>query len=81
MNHKNKVISIISALSVVPENEIALEDDFAEIGIDSLKKVELIITIEDELDIKFDDGELDPNKLITVKNILELAGKYVATGA
>ena len=81
MNHKNKVISIISALSVVPENEIALEDDFADIGIDSLKKVELIITIEDELDIKFDDGELDPNKLITVKSILELAGKYVATGA
>ena len=67
-------------LSAVPEDEIELEDNLVDIGIDSLKKVELIIKLENELNIKFDDGELDPNKLITVKSILELAGKYVVAG-
>ena len=80
MNHKNKVLSIIAKLSVLSGREIDLEDRLTNIGIDSLKIVELIITVENELNIKFDDGELDPSKLIAVKNILELTEKYVLAG-
>ena len=80
MNHKDKVLNIISELSVLSENEINLEDKFADIGIDSLKMVELIISLEDGLNIKFDDGELNPNNLTSVKNIMELTEKYVFAG-
>jgi len=61
-------------------SEIDTKDSLSEIGIDSLKKVELIINLEDELNIKFDDGDLDPGKLVTVKNILELTEKYILAG-
>jgi len=80
MNHKNKVLNIISELSVLSNSEIDLEDKFTDIGIDSLKIVELIIKLEEELNIKFDDGELDPSKLIAVKNVLELTEKYLLAG-
>jgi len=76
LNHKNKIINTISKLSVLSDSEINLEDKFTDIGIDSLKIVELIIKLEEDLNIKFDDVELDPSKLIVVKNILELTEKY-----
>jgi len=80
MNHKNKVLNIISELSALSDKDIDLEDKLSEIGIDSLKSVELIIKLEEELNIRFDDGELDPSKLVTVKNILELTEKYILAG-
>jgi len=80
MDYKEKVIDIISELSVVSDNEIDTKDKFSDIGVDSIKFVELILNLEDKLNIKFDDGELDPSKLITVKNILELTEKYVLAG-
>ena len=76
INQKNKVLNIISELSVLSDSEINLEDKFTDIGIDSLKIVELIIKLEEALDIKFDDSELDPSKLIAIKNIFELTEKY-----
>jgi acyl carrier protein len=54
-----------------------LEDKFTDIGIDSLKIVELILKIEDELNIKLDDSELNPVKLVAVTNIIDLTEKYV----
>ena len=78
MNHK--VINVISEITSLPTSEIALEDNLSNIGIGSLKIVELIIRLEQELDIKFDDGELDPSKLIKVKNVLELTEKYIPAG-
>lgn len=80
MECKNEIIGIISGLSALPESEIAMEDKFADIGIDSLKIVELIIKIEGEMNIQIDDGELDPGKLTTVKSMVELAEKYTDTG-
>jgi len=74
MTIKDKALNIISELSVLPEDEIDIDDNFADIGIDSLRLVELIIQFEDKLNVRFDDSELDPGKLIAVKNILDLIG-------
>ena len=76
MDYKQKLLNIISGLSVLSTDEIALEDKFTDIGIDSLKIVELIVSVENELNIKFDDSELNPGKIIMVKNIMDLTGKY-----
>lgn len=35
-------------------------------GLDSLSLVAVIVDMEERLDITFDDGDLDPAKLITV---------------
>lgn len=80
MNQKNKVLNIISKFSDLSDYEINLEDKFTDIGIDSLKIVELIIRLEDELNIKFNDSELNPSKLVAIRNILELTEKYVLEG-
>ena len=80
MEYKEKLFEIIAGLSVVSKKNIELEDEFAHIGIDSLKIVELIVKIEDEFNIKFEDSELNPVKLLFVKNIVNLTEKYVLAG-
>ena len=72
-----KIIEIISESSAIPTNEIASEDALKEIGIDSLKIVELIINIEDGLNINFEDSDLNPAELINVEDVFVLIKKYV----
>lgn len=73
----NDVIEVIAGLSVVPQEEISVDDMLANIGIDSLKMVELIIALEERLNIRFNDSDLDPSKLKTVQKIVELTAEYV----
>ena len=68
---------IIAALSVLNEEDIDASDTMAVIGIDSLKMVELIISLEDNFQIKFEDSDLDPKQLSTVGAIIELTKKYL----
>lgn len=77
MNHIENIKKIIALVSVISANEINTNDSLASIGIDSLKMVELIVTIEDELNIKFDDSELNPMQLSTVESIIALSNKYL----
>jgi len=39
--------------------------------------VAVIVDMEERLDITFDDGDLDPAKLITVSDLVELAWKSI----
>lgn len=77
MRNEDKIISIIVKQSVVSEQEISKNDLLVVLGIDSLKMVELIVALEDELGITFDDSELDPMNLTTVEAIINLANKYL----
>ena len=72
-----KIFKIIAEQSILSENEVNIEDTLATIGIDSLKMVELIVALEDGLEITFDDSDLDPSQLSTVKSVIELVEKYV----
>lgn len=77
MRNEDKIISIIAKQSVVSEQEISKNNLLVVLGIDSLKMVELIVALEDELGITFDDSELDPMNLTTVEAIVNLANKYL----
>jgi len=76
MNNKSETIKIIASLAIIDENDINDEDALSNIGIDSLRSVELIVALEDSLNITFDDSDLDPERLNTVKDILNLIEKY-----
>jgi acyl carrier protein len=71
-------LDIISQQSIVSKDEISIDDSLASIGIDSLKMVELIVALEDELEITFDDSDLDPSQLQTVRTIIDLVEKYAS---
>lgn len=81
MNYnRDKIINIISKIAIVDADDINAEDVLANIGIDSLKRVELAVLLEDELNIQFEYSDLDPSKLNCVKDILSLSEKYLLQG-
>lgn len=72
---RNKINSILTEmcfLDDVPETDASLKED---LGIDSLKLVELIIALEDEFSIEFGENDLDPAALQTVGDVYRLAEK------
>jgi acyl carrier protein len=77
MFDKDDIIKIIAQQSIVPLNEISTRDPLSSIGIDSLAMVELIISLEDGLNVTFDDSDLDPAQLTTVGAMVDLATKYM----
>lgn len=77
MDKKCEIIKVISSVSPFSDEDVSLEDELASIGIDSLKRVELIVAIEDAFSIIFDDSELDPGQLVTVSNVVKLTEKYL----
>ena len=54
------------------ENARLIED----IGIDALKLASVVVGIENEFGITFDDGDLDPSRLTTIKELVHLVVKY-----
>lgn len=77
METKKNVIKVISSFAIVEEENILESDKFIDIGIDSLKIVELIIGIEDFFHIRFMESDLEPTKLTTVETIISLVNKYI----
>ena len=77
MDKRCDIIKVISSFSPFLNEEVELEDELATIGIDSLKSVELIVAIENTFNIVFEDSDLDPVKLVTVFNVVELTERYL----
>ncbi len=71
------VITAIAELAVISEDELNVDELLSDIGIDSLRTVELIIALEDNFNIFFDESDLDPSQLKTVGGIVALTEKYV----
>lgn len=74
---QDEIKLIVSELSSLSENEISAEDKLMNLGIDSLMTVELIIRIEEQFDIEFDEAELDLGLLTTVQALIDLVERYV----
>ncbi len=72
----DRVIEIVNGLSVVGTIS-GTEDKLIELGIDSLKKVELMIGLEDEFAIQFDDSDLNPANFSTIQDLINLLKKYI----
>ena len=72
---RNKINSILTEmcfLDDVPETDASLKED---LGIDSLKLVELIIALVDVFSIDFGENDLDPAALQTVGDVYGVAEK------
>lgn len=65
-------MEFVANLSALELSDINMDSELAELGIDSLKTVQLIIDLEEFVGIQFNDAELDPFKLKTVKDVYEL---------
>ena len=48
-----------------------------DLGVDSLRLVELLVALEEELSIEFSLSDLDVNKFSVVSDIYDLVNKYV----
>ena len=71
---KTKIIQII-------ENELGIniqeDETLKEQGVDSLSIVSIIVTIENEFSITFDDVDLQPDCLNSVATLVSLVEKYI----
>lgn len=73
---KDKVNMILSELcldSAEITPEMRLKED---LGLDSLNLVEFIVALEDSLGVEFKESDLDPEAMLTVSDLWELAEKY-----
>ena len=69
----NRIVKDLCFLDNDPKANNKLKDD---LGIDSLKLVELIVLIEEDLNICLDDADLNPSNIKTVEDLYKLVSKY-----
>ncbi len=57
-----------------PDLQAKLKED---LGFDSLSIVELIVNLEEEFNLQFNESDLDPRNIQTVEDIYQLLARYV----
>lgn len=72
-----RILNTIATLTNISVEKIDINDTLVSLGINSLTKVELIISLEEEFNIVFEDASLDPEKLIKVIDIIKLTEKFI----
>ena len=70
---KKQVKELTGSEDDIKETSLLKED----LGLDSLSVVSLIAMLEESCKITFDDSDLDPEKLIDIKSLIELTEKTV----
>ena len=56
--------------------EVDMDTDLTELGLDSLKAIELVVFIEDEYDIEISDDDLLIENMSTIGKIIEMIERY-----
>lgn len=74
MDRIDAILMDMSFLDKEPEENQSLKGD---LGLDSLKIVELIVVLEDAFQIQIDESDLEPAALQTVGDIHELITRYI----
>ena len=75
---EKKVIEIIKSFTFIDE-EIQETDKLVILGIDSLMLVEVIIALENEFDVIFDDSVLNPQNFENVQSLVDLVKSTIET--
>lgn len=52
----------------------------ADLGLDSMQLVELLVTLEDEFKISLKEADMNPEKLKNVGSVIRLVNRYVKKG-
>lgn len=55
----------------IPKEEIGMDMDIAEKGVNSLIFIKLIVILETEFEVEFDDSELDITKYRTLNDLAD----------
>ena len=74
MNGKKLVNDVLRAAEIDAEETDRLKEDC---GLDSLSLVSVVVALEEAAGVAFDDGDLDPAALRTVRDLVTLAEKYL----
>lgn len=69
----NKVLKELSPVTDEIKKSTILKED---LGFDSLKMVQLIVSLEEAFNFEFSESDLDPEKLITVADLYTLVERY-----
>jgi acyl carrier protein len=62
----------VSDIANIPVDDIKETDSLVSLGIDSLGLVDLIVRMEKDFGVEFDDSSLNPSKLICLKDVVEV---------
>ena len=68
---EERIINVIKRLSLI-DGEVEKNIKLESLGLDSLLKVELVVQLEEETNITFNNEQLNPNNFMTVQSIIDL---------
>lgn len=76
MEIQERVFELLEEITMV--GEISVYDELAaDLGLDSLGMISLLVALEDAFHIELDESDLDPLALQTVADIVQLMEKYL----
>ena len=75
-NIQGRVIELVKGFTMV-DIITGTNEKLIELGIDSLTKVELIISLEDEFEVLFNDSDLIPANFNNIQDLVNLVSIYV----
>ena len=76
MGIREKIVEILAGISL--KDEIEASDVLtADLALDSLGLVVLLVQIEDAFTIELKEEDMNPYDLITVEDVIAMIGKYV----
>ncbi len=78
MDITNIVNRIILEISFVEKNPVPTDELKDDLGLDSLKMVEMLLVLEEKMNILIHESDLDPVKLKSVQDLYNLAEKYAS---
>ena len=79
MELQKRVFELLEEITQV--EKISVYDELAaDLGLDSLGMITLLVALEDTFNIELDESDMDPLALQTVDDIVQLVEKYLHGG-
>lgn len=76
---EEKVVKLLEDLVLVPVEGLD-KKLIADLAMDSLRLVLLLVNLEETFHIELDESDMNPFLLITVRDVVNLVDKYVSGG-
>jgi acyl carrier protein len=74
---KERIITMIKDACALAESNINEKTKLSEISLDSLSFIQLIVNLEDEFDIQFEDEELNIYDFKTVNDLVDIVEEKI----
>ncbi len=67
---------IRNVISLDADREIKDDENLIDLGLDSIKTIEIVVELEDGFDIEIDEDDLMLDNFSTISKIMELVKRY-----